>query len=145
MGKPSHIIALALADVRLPSVFSSHMVLQRDVPLPVWGWADPGEQVTVQFRDQVAHTRANTAGEWQVALPEAVAGGPDVLTVSGTNTVAFQDVLVGEVWLCSGQSNMEMGVAACLNAQEEIAAADHPATSRAGAHHDSPVTTGCIT
>ena len=114
------------ADVRLPKIFGDHMVLQRDRPLPVWGWAEPGEQVSVEFLGQVTSTSANAQGEWKVELPPAKAGGPYALTVTGTNSVELQDVLVGEVWLCSGQSNMEMGVGLCLNPEAEIAAADHP-------------------
>ena len=124
-------LALALApptfaDVRLPKIFGDHMVLQRDSPLPVWGWAEPGEQVSVEFLGQVTSTSANAQGEWKVELPPAKAGGPHTLTVTGTNSVELQDVLVGEVWLCSGQSNMEMGVGLCLNPEAEIAAANHP-------------------
>ena len=123
--------ALALptfADVRLPKIFGDHMVLQRDSPLPIWGWAEPGEQVSVEFLGQINSTSANAQGEWKVELlpVKAKAGGPHTLTVTGTNSVKLQDVLVGEVWLCSGQSNMEMGVGLCLNPEAEIAAATHP-------------------
>ena len=114
------------ADVRLPKIFGDHMVLQRDSSLPIWGWAEPGEQVIVEFLDQIDSTSANAQGEWKVELPPAQAGGPHVLTVTGTNSIELQNVLVGEVWLCSGQSNMEMGVSLCLNPEAEIAAANHP-------------------
>ncbi len=114
------------ADVRLPKIFGDHMVLQRDSPLPIWGWAGPGEQVIVEFLGQTDSTSANAQGEWKVELPPAQAGGPHVLTVTGTNSIELQNVLVGEVWLCSGQSNMEMGVSLCLNPEAEIAAANHP-------------------
>jgi sialate O-acetylesterase len=114
------------ADVRLPKIFGSHMVLQRDSPLPIWGWAGPGEQISVEFLGQIDSTSANAQGEWKVELPPAKAGGPHTLTVIGTNSIELQNVLVGEVWLCSGQSNMEMGVGLCLNPEAEIAAANHP-------------------
>ena len=121
------VAAPASANVTLPHVFGSHMVLQRDQALPVWGWADPGEKVSVQIGDQPAvTTTANKAGQWRVTLPKMPAGGPFTMKVVGTNTVTLDDVLVGEVWLCSGQSNMEMVVASCINAQEEIAAANYP-------------------
>ena len=117
----------ASASVTLPHVFGDHMVLQRDQVLPVWGWADPGEKVSVQIGDQQAvTTTANRAGQWRVTLPKMSAGGPLTLTVTGTNSITVDDVLVGEVWLCSGQSNMEMAVASCNHAQEEIASANYP-------------------
>lgn len=121
--------ALALptfADIRLPKIFGDNMVLQRNRPLPIWGWAEPGEQVIVKFLGQIDSTSANTQGEWKVELPPTQAGGPHVLTVTGTNSIELQNVLVGEVWLCSGQSNMEMGVSLCLNPEAEIGAANYP-------------------
>jgi sialate O-acetylesterase len=114
------------AEVRLPKVFGSHMVLQQDQPLTVWGWAQPGETVTVQFLTERKQTQANDRGEWKLVLPAVKASGPHTLTVSGSNTVVFEDVMVGEVWLCSGQSNMEMGVSSCKDAQQEVAAANYP-------------------
>jgi sialate O-acetylesterase len=122
------------ADVRLPHVIGDHMVLQRDVAVPIWGWADPTEKVTVTLDaapDQPvsAHsisTTADDAGWWMVRLPTMKAGGPHELTVEGRNRIAIADILMGEVWLCSGQSNMEMGIGVVMNAAEEIAAADHP-------------------
>ena len=117
----------AEANVTLPHVFGSHMVLQRDQPLPVWGWAESGEKVAVQVGDQPpVGATANEAGEWRVDLPKMSAGGPFTVTVTGKNVVAFEDVLVGEVWLCSGQSNMEWTVASSNNPAEEAAAANHP-------------------
>lgn len=113
------------AEIRLPKVFGSHMVLQQEKPLPVWGWAEPGETVSVAFAGASRQTKANDRGEWKVVLPAAKAGGPHTLTVNGSSTVVFDDVMVGEVWLCSGQSNMEMGIGMCQDAQKEIAAANH--------------------
>ncbi|SPE62433.1 Sialic acid-specific 9-O-acetylesterase [Verrucomicrobia bacterium] len=116
----------ALAEVRLPKVFGSHMVLQQEKPLTIWGWAEPNEKLTVQLGSETRQTQANERGEWKVVLPAMQAGGPFTLTVSGSSTVRFEDVMLGEVWLCSGQSNMEMGIGMCRDAQKEIAAADYP-------------------
>lgn len=117
----------ARADIRMPHVFGSHMVLQRDKPIVIWGWANPGETVTVQLGPERKMARANERGEWKVTLPAMAAGGPFTLTVGGSSTVTYNDVMVGEVWLCSGQSNMEFGLGKVNNAKEEIAAANHPA------------------
>lgn len=116
----------ASADVRLPKVFGSHMVLQQEKPVVLWGWAAPGERVNVQLDESRAEVQATAQGEWRATLPARKAGGPYVLAVSGVNAVRFEDVMVGEVWLCSGQSNMEMGIAMCADGKAEIAAADHP-------------------
>ncbi|MCL5097298.1 MAG: sialate O-acetylesterase [Candidatus Omnitrophica bacterium] len=113
------------AAVRLPKVFSDHMVLQREKPMVVWGWAEPDETVTVRLGAESRQAQANDRGEWKAVLPEMEAGGPYMLTVKGSSTVSFQDVMIGEVWLCSGQSNMEMGIGMSRNAKEEIAAADY--------------------
>lgn len=115
------------ADVRLPSIFSDHMVLQQNQTIRVWGWSDPGESVTVSFSDHTATTAPNNSGRWQVELPGVGASStPQKLVVKGNNTIEVEDVLVGEVWLCSGQSNMAWTVARSSNADEEIAAAKHP-------------------
>jgi sialate O-acetylesterase len=115
------------AAVKLPSILGSHMVLQQGVAVPVWGWADPGEEVTVTFHDAKVSTKADKDGKWQVKLPasKANAKGAD-LVVKGSNEIKLEDVLVGEVWLCSGQSNMEWTVSRSTNAKEEIANAKHP-------------------
>jgi len=119
--------APAHADVTLPSVIGSHMVLQRGVECPIWGWADPNEAVTVEFAGRKQRTRAGDDGAWMVRLrPMKASSEPRTLTVRGNNTVTLDDILVGEVWLCSGQSNMEWGVAQSDNAQQEIANANHP-------------------
>jgi sialate O-acetylesterase len=116
----------AAAEVQLPKVFGSHMVLQREMPLTIWGWAQPNETVTVTLGSSTAQAQANERGEWKVVLPAMKAGGPFTLKVSGSSTVEFEDVLIGEVWLCSGQSNMEMGIGVARDAQKEIAEANHP-------------------
>ena len=116
----------ALAGVRLPNVFSSHMVLQQQKPVIIWGWAEPNETVTIKLADKTQQVQANSKGEWKAELPALSAGGPYTLTVSGSSTVTCDDVLVGEVWLCSGQSNMEMGIGMANNGAQEIAAANDP-------------------
>lgn len=116
----------AEADVHLPKVFGDHMVLQQEKPIVIWGWAAPGENVKVQIGNERGETKANEQGEWKVTLPALKAGGPLVVTVTGANTVRFDDVMVGEVWLCSGQSNMEMGIGMVRDSKEEIANADYP-------------------
>ena len=119
--------SIGSAAVKLPSILGSHMVLQQGEPVPVWGWADPGEEVTVTFHDAKVSTKAGKDGKWQVKLPasKANAKGAD-LVVKGSNEIKLEDVLVGEVWLCSGQSNMEWTVSRSANAKEEIANAKHP-------------------
>lgn len=97
----------AQAAVTLPPVIDSHMVLQHGQSVPVWGTAASGEEVTVKFRDQVKSTKAGADGKWSVKLDALKVGGPDVMTVSGSNTITLDDVLVGEVWVGSGQSNMQ--------------------------------------
>jgi len=119
-------VAAATADVKLPAIFGDHMILQRDMPLPVWGWADPEESVTVTLGDQSKTAAADSGGKWSVKLDAAKAGGPYVLKVQGKNTAEFSDVLVGEVWLGSGQSNMAMNVGGVLHKEAEIAAANYP-------------------
>lgn len=115
------------AETRLACVFGDHMVLQRGRPIPVWGWDEPGQAVTVRLGDSAPVTAtAGADGAWRVTLPSHDAGGPFDFVVVGSSTIACTDVLVGEVWLCSGQSNMEWPVAATLDAEAEIAAADHP-------------------
>ena len=99
--------AAAPAAVRLPQVFGDHMVLQRDAPVVVWGWADPGETVAVTLGGRAVAASADAAGGWKIALPPLPTGGPFEMTVAGKNRIVLTDVLVGEVWLCSGQSNME--------------------------------------
>jgi len=116
----------ANAEVRLPKVFASHMVLQRDMPLVVWGWAQPNETVTVTLGSATAQAQANERGEWKVALPAMKAGGPFTLKATGSSSVELDDVMIGEVWLCSGQSNMEMGIGMARDAQKEIAQANDP-------------------
>ena len=122
----------AQAEVRLPHMLSDHAVLQREQPVRVWGWADPGERVTVSLHGQQVSATANEVGKWQVALRPEHAGGPYTLTVAGSNTITLRDVVVGDVWFASGQSNMEFplrgfpGSAVLKNGAQEIAAATEP-------------------
>ena len=117
---------LAHADVGLPSVFGHHMVLQQGQPNRVWGRAEAGEEVTVSIGNQEHATVANEDGKWFVMLDSMPAGGPHQLTVKGKTTVTFNDVLVGEVWICSGQSNMAWPVRLANDADLEIQAAKLP-------------------
>jgi len=112
------------ADVKLPNVLASQMVLQRDVPLNVWGTADAGEAVSVTLGKQTVKTAANDQGTWKVQLKAQKADGkPRTITVTGNNTIVLEDVLVGEVWIGSGQSNMEWQLTSTLDAPKAIAAA----------------------
>jgi sialate O-acetylesterase len=92
------------AQVRLAKMFGDHMVLQRDVPLPVWGWAGPGEKVAVRMAGQSGEAVADREGRWSVKIGPFPAGGPHTLAAG---PVELRDVLVGDVWICSGQSNKE--------------------------------------
>ncbi len=116
----------ACADIKLPALFSDHAVLQRDADLPVWGWASPGEKVVVSLCGQTHSAVADEKGKWKVALQPLRAGGPHQMTVRGKTTIVVKDLLVGEVWPCSGQSNMGWPVSEATNGRAEIAAADHP-------------------
>ena len=121
------VAATCSADVRVPHIFGNHMVLQRQQPIPVWGWAEPGEKITVTLSTgDAASAAANDDGKWTVKLPAQEAGGPLTVTVKGNNTVTFADVLIGEVWICSGQSNMEWTVSSSDDFEKEKAAAQYP-------------------
>jgi len=113
---------------RTAGIFTDHMVLQRDQPLPIWGWAAPGRAVTVEVGPHSARTRANAEGRWRLTLPSLESGkGSLTMTVkAGDETIRLTDILVGEVWLCSGQSNMEMTVYQSADSKAEIKAAKHP-------------------
>jgi sialate O-acetylesterase len=116
-------------SISLPKIFGSNMVLQRNKLIPVWGWADPNEKVSVRFNKQIKTIVADKNGKWIVKLDMEKAGGPFELIIKGKNTIKFSNVLVGEVWVCSGQSNMEMPIAGwgkIDNYEKEIAEADYP-------------------
>ena len=117
----------ASAELKLPSVFGDHMVLQQKSKVPVWGWADPGDEVTVAFNGQTRSTTADASGKWSVELKSMKHGGPFEMTVSADGeSKVFKDVLIGEVWICSGQSNMQWTVAMAANPEKEIADGNHP-------------------
>ena len=118
----------AHAEVTLPNIFGDNMVLQRDMPIPIWGWAAAGEEVTVtlQDTDYTVQTTADAKGNWRTKLPAMSAGGPYILHVAASNTLELTNVMFGEVWICSGQSNMEWPVRASKDSEAEIAAADYP-------------------
>lgn len=118
--------ASALADVTVPNIFSNSMVLQRGQSNRVWGKAAAGEAVTVSIADQKHETTANDNGEWQVELSSMEAGGPHTLSISGKNKIEITDVLVGEVWICSGQSNMQWNVQNSNDFELEKLAANYP-------------------
>ena len=122
------------SEVTLPRVIGSNMVLQRDMQVPIWGWASAGEAITVTLSLAAGDAAplfsidavADVSGDWQVKLPATQAGGPYTLRVVGNNTIALTNVLFGEVWVCSGQSNMEWSVRASKDSDAEIAAAIYP-------------------
>ncbi|MEN8782981.1 MAG: sialate O-acetylesterase [Akkermansiaceae bacterium] len=115
------------ADVIVSKAFGDHMVLQQGAPIRVWGTGDPGESVSVSLGGKTAKATTTKEGSWRVDLPSLTADGKSLtMTVKGKNTIEIKDVLLGEVWICSGQSNMEWAVNRSLNPKEEIAAAKHP-------------------
>lgn len=116
----------AQADVKLPNIFGSHMVLQQGQKNKVWGLAESGEAITVTIENQSQQAKAGSDGKWQVALDSIPAGGPYTLTVKGKNEIKFEDVLVGEVWICSGQSNMQWSVDVANDPDLEKASARFP-------------------
>ncbi|HZY61624.1 MAG TPA: sialate O-acetylesterase, partial [Edaphobacter sp.] len=127
----------AVAEIRLPHILSDHTVLQREAPIHIWGWSDPEEKITVRFHNQTRSAEANAEGEWNLWLMPEQAGGPYTLAVNGSSsgaasTITLSDVLVGDVWLASGQSNMEMpmkgfsGGTEVKNGAQEIAHATLP-------------------
>lgn len=126
------ISASACCEVALPKILSSHMVLQRGRPIHLWGWADPGEQVNATLQSATASTKADGLGHWSIYLPPEQAGGPYQLTIAGTNSIVLEDVLIGDVWFASGQSNMQLplmgfpGSAVVSNGEEEIRNANQP-------------------
>ena len=132
MKKISFVIGLLCAgipisaNVSLPKIFGDNMVLQRHVPVPVWGWADANEKIEVRFNNQVKTAKAGKDGKWILHLEPENAGGPYTLIIKGKNLVQINNVLVGEVWICSGQSNMEWTVGQSMNAKEEIENANIP-------------------
>ncbi|HOK80622.1 MAG TPA: sialate O-acetylesterase [bacterium] len=114
------LVNLCRADVVLNALFSDSAVLQRDTKVPVWGIAEPGEKIIVKIDNISVSTNADQSGNWILTLPEHKAGGPYEMTVTGKNTITIKDVYFGDVWFCSGQSNMAMTVSGCVDAETEI-------------------------
>ncbi len=128
LGLVAALIAAGVsADITLHPLFSDHMVLQQGTRVPVWGWAAPGAIVSVTIGSDKGRAQASEDGHWMVWLDRLKAGGPHTMTVTGeNNTLIVNDILVGEVWVASGQSNMAMTVRSCNNAAQEIAEANYP-------------------
>jgi sialate O-acetylesterase len=118
-------VLTARADVRLPGFFTDNMVLQEGARVPIWGWADNGEEVTVTFRGQTVKTKAKD-GKWMVKLARLKAGGSDHLVVEGKNKIDLANVTVGEVWICSGQSNMEWPLDKAFEGTNDVSASANP-------------------
>jgi len=114
-------------SVELPHIFSNHMVLQRNADIPVWGIAESAEEITIEFSNQKKQTLADAWGRWRIYLDSIQAGGPYAMTIKGRKkTIIIRDILVGDVWLCSGQSNMDWPVKNSLNHNMEISTANYP-------------------
>ncbi|MEO0334088.1 MAG: 9-O-acetylesterase, partial [Bacteroidota bacterium] len=117
----------ATAEVILPRVISDGMVLQRDKEVRIWGWADPNETVTLDFQGEQYQATADARGNFSFIVGPYPVGGPYALTITGsTNSIELSEVYLGEVWLCSGQSNMEWPLYRSEGAEEEIATANEP-------------------
>ncbi|MXO06343.1 sialate O-acetylesterase [Flavobacterium sp. HBTb2-11-1] len=130
------ISVISSANVRMPILFSDGMVLQRDKKIPIWGFADANESVEIHFNKQVKKTTADKNGKWILNLSAEKAGGPFELTIIGKNKITIKNVLVGEVWICSGQSNMEFQVFKTMNAEKEMADANYPMIRHFGVAQD---------
>ncbi len=120
--------SVSFAEIRLPSIINSNMVIQQNTNIPIWGWADPGEKININadWLKRDTSIIANEKGEWMVKLKSPAAGGPFTITLTGKNEIVLDNVLSGEVWFASGQSNMAMALERCNNAEEEIATANYP-------------------
>src|SRR6185369_9579901 len=112
---------VARAEVRLPAIISDNMVLQQQTKVRIWGTANPGERVTVTLQQKSSHAVADKQGHWETSQDTGKAGGPFELTVKGDNLLTIKNVLIGEVWLCSGQSNMEWPLINTTGGAEPVA------------------------
>ena len=120
----------AQAEVRLPALFTSGMVIQRETQAPVWGWAEPGETITVTGSwGESAKAVAGADGSWMVRLQTPPAGGPHTITITGSSTVQIDNVLSGEIWVCSGQSNMEWTLERCSKTNPARTEKEHEAAA----------------
>src|SRR6266704_2395206 len=135
--------SLALANVRLPALIGDNMVLQRDAKINLWGWAAPGEVVRIAFRGVTATAKADRDGRWVTVVGPFAAGGPYEMTVNGKNSLSIHNILLGDVWLAAGQSNMEFPLkhdekedfGGVINAAKEIAGANYPKIRLFKVHH----------
>ena len=115
------------AEVKLPKLVSDGMVLQRDANVKIWGWASDGEKIFVHFIDSTYSTAANKNGEWEVVLSGLKAGGPYTMQINASNSITMNDIVVGDVWVCSGQSNMQLGLGGLSDVyKDEIDHMDNP-------------------
>jgi len=114
------------AEVKLPKVFSDNMVLQRDLPIKIWGWADKREEITITFLNETVTTKSDKKGKWQAVLKPVAAGGPYELVIAGTNEITLSNILVGDVWICSGQSNMEWPLSITNDSERAIETSANP-------------------
>jgi len=119
-------IGTARTEVKLPAIFGDNMVLQQKISCPIWGWADAGEDVTVSIAGQTKATKADARGKWSVKLDPLNVGEPLTMTVKGKNEIVLNNILVGEVWIGSGQSNMQWSINNSLNPGATIREADFP-------------------
>lgn len=124
-------------EMLLPAIFDDHMVMQRDIALPVWGWDAPGGHVEVRLGGNSARTVVSKSGYWQVRLPAMDAGGPSTMTIAGTKTIELTDILIGDVWVCSGQSNMEFELSRSETGSKDIPQANFPKIRLFQVHRDS--------
>ena len=118
---------LSIGQITLPKLISDGIVLQRDAKIPIWGWASPNEKIIIHFNKKTYKTTASKDGNWQIELPKMKAGGPYILSLSGKNNIEIKDILIGDVWLCSGQSNMvhQLDIHD-VTYEKEIATANYP-------------------
>lgn len=120
-----HFLINVYAEVQLPSVFSDHMVLQRNQPVKIWGWAEKGEHIKIRFAGNVVDLIVKDSA-WLLEMPAMKAGGPYRMIITGNNKIVYDDIMIGDVWFCSGQSNMAWTVANSKDPEDEIASADFP-------------------
>ncbi len=119
------IVSPSYAEIQLPKLFTNNMVLQRDMQVKIWGWAEKGENIKLAFMGNTFSTVANESGEWIVQLPASPVGGPYKMTIAGENTIHLKNIMFGDVWVCSGQSNMYFRVAAAKNSYKDINEANY--------------------
>jgi len=120
---------VCVADVKLPNIIGNNMVLQQESEVKIWGWADAGEKIQVRplWQKWAVKTVADDDGKWMVEIKTGKAGGPFAIAIKANNEIILQNVMLGEVWICSGQSNMQWAVKSCVNAEKEIASSKYPA------------------